>query len=237
MRNRPGFTLIELLVVISIIALLIAILLPALGQARQTALTMQCSSNLRQIGIGYHIYANDFEDYLPMSYPGGGWNWVLSGTKQHLDATANLDDNTFHCPTFDPATRLYPWDTPVSIAPWGTAHHASYNLWTAFVEPGPGGFRHIKWQSGGYWPSAAVQQGVTEPWLIRTTDPRPSATRMAWDEVYLNAGWFNPVTTRHLVGGQPRGGNILYGDGHASWRAFEAMRPLVQSANVFVQYF
>src|SRR5437867_1001588 len=65
--NRPprAFTLIELLVVISIIALIIAILLPALSGARETAKRTVCGSNMRQFGMAFGHYANDFDTWFP----------------------------------------------------------------------------------------------------------------------------------------------------------------------------
>ena len=64
---RRGFTLIELLVVISIIALLIGILLPALGAARDSARTLACLSNTRQLGIALYTYATDHDARFPTS--------------------------------------------------------------------------------------------------------------------------------------------------------------------------
>ncbi len=65
--KRNGFTLIELLVVISIIALLVGILLPALGAARRSALDIKCKNQLRQFGIAFMAYATDNRDTLPAS--------------------------------------------------------------------------------------------------------------------------------------------------------------------------
>ena len=64
-QHQCGFTLIELLVVISIVALLIGLLLPALKKAQETARRTQCLSNVRQILNGLHVYANDYDGHFP----------------------------------------------------------------------------------------------------------------------------------------------------------------------------
>jgi prepilin-type N-terminal cleavage/methylation domain-containing protein/prepilin-type processing-associated H-X9-DG protein len=74
--RKSGFTLVELLVVIGIIALLIAILLPALRRARQAAVSTSCQNNLRQMGMLFQIYVNDNNGWCP--HPGWGGSFPLN---------------------------------------------------------------------------------------------------------------------------------------------------------------
>src|ERR1700709_2672361 len=78
-QQRRGFTLVELLVVIGIIGLLISILLPSLARARASARNVACLSNLKQIGVGFQLYANEYKGVwpkpaTPMTNPARWWH-------------------------------------------------------------------------------------------------------------------------------------------------------------------
>ena len=90
--SRRAFTLIELLVVISIIALLVSILLPTLNMAKEQAKKVTCASNLKAIGLGVYIYAENNDDYIPKALYKGGSSG--SNTMPHRSYLAYYIDST-----------------------------------------------------------------------------------------------------------------------------------------------
>jgi len=112
-RNfRKGFTLIELLVVIAVIAILAGLLLPAIAKAKQRAKAAACMSNLKQIGVAAHMYAQDFEGVLQLDAvipdPNVTWGTILS---------TNINMGTgdvFVCPSYKPF-RFENWQSIYGI--------------------------------------------------------------------------------------------------------------------------
>ena len=118
MRNKRAFTLIELLVVVAIIALLVSILMPALGRARELAKRVQCASNLSGLGKSFALYVNDFEESYPRP-------WAVDDTTNGcgFGYIADADPRTAYRPIEGTASRYTRkgelWEIDTSTTPRG----------------------------------------------------------------------------------------------------------------------
>ncbi len=109
MKNRSGFTLIELLVVIAIIAILAAILFPVFASAREKARQTSCSSNLKQLGLAFTQYVQDYDETMPATVYSVPQGWACR-IYPYVKAT-----KVFSCPD-DPTTTAVASAVPVSYA-------------------------------------------------------------------------------------------------------------------------
>lgn len=97
-RKASGFTLIELLVVIAIIAILAAILFPVFAQAREKARSISCLSNLKQAGLGWMMYTQDYDETTPLQkYAPGPWYQIIQPYIKSWQVMTCPDNNDLGC--------------------------------------------------------------------------------------------------------------------------------------------
>jgi len=139
LRGCGAFTLIELLVVIAIIAMLAAILLPALARVKAKASAVYCVNNLRQIGLATGMYAGDNQDYLPRSTHSAfahgqlPWGFALApylrqgAITRANEAFTNLLKTVYHCPS-DQRQKV-DWSYGKNVYPELTIEEAGGTVW------------------------------------------------------------------------------------------------------------
>ena len=124
-RKCRGFTLVELLVVMSIIAMLVALLLPAVNAARESSRGVVCANNLRQFGIGMHEHASRHGTYCT-----GAWNWSEDGCVTEKGWVADLVNSgipvgEMRCPS-NPTQVSEVFNQLLTLAPAPTDNCTNY---------------------------------------------------------------------------------------------------------------
>jgi prepilin-type N-terminal cleavage/methylation domain-containing protein len=214
---RRGFTLIELLVVVAIIALLIAVLLPSLGRARERAKRSACLSNLHQTHLAFVLYAQDNNDQVPlgyrtvskqfnsMIYSSTAGTWVLFG----LLMTGNYEKvpRVLYCPSqtntkFVFNTSDNPWPLP-----------AAGGVPTANIQAGYCDRPDKQIPDNLANPGGSA--GVVIPFVM------PRLNDYTGEAIFADlTAAANRITTGH-----GDGCNVLYDDGSAHWVGLGAFQP------------
>ena len=211
-KSQKGFTLIELLVVIAIIAILAAILFPVFARARENARRASCSSNLKQIGIGFMMYSQDFDEKfppinsspnpspMPTGFPaGGGTTWLW----QHIIHPYTRSVQIINCPS---STILYNGSYTGSIA-YGYNYAAATGVSSATC-PAPRGVNL----------TGAALAAIDDPAGTIAVSEGNNYYVGPGDGVASNAGASPTYNSAYIA--QTRhfdGVNSVFADGHVKW--------------------
>jgi prepilin-type processing-associated H-X9-DG protein/prepilin-type N-terminal cleavage/methylation domain-containing protein len=215
LKKIAGFTLVELLVVIGIIALVIGLLLPALGRAREAARRAKCLSNIRQIGQAFTAYVSEHKGRLPVQ---------MNNVPDFLHPDVRENQSSY-------ASLLLPYYGPgakdIYVCP--SASEMPYN-----PEEAPTEHSAISYlgNSAILYPARKITQIRStseviamqeDRYLWRTAILRPSGFGMI--DVYTR--WHNKrddAPDEDYTNVHSRGGNLLFVDGHAEWRLYKSLR-------------
>ena len=236
-----AFTLVELLVVVGIIAILIAVLLPALNAARRQAKQLKCASNLRQMGQGLRMYLNDWH-YYPGCYAVGihGAQFCVWAPRIRIYLKGNQD--IFYCPAHDSASE---WNLKSGLLQSATLAASrdtgfGYNQGEALLDPdnpvtNQFSYGYNDWGSFGYGTNYYTMAGLGGdlPGLGGTSWPnygqlKESRVKLPTEMIAIadNQGlgvWdynIDPGNPQEYPGATHSGGaNVLFCDGHVSWYA------------------
>lgn len=228
MSTKKAFTLIELLVVIAVIAILAAMLLPALAKAKERAMRASCLNNTRQIGIATLIYAGDNANFLPRWTLGGDWphDMVVQNVDQFQSAGLQ-NPKVFYCP-----------------GTLAIVNGNETNWWNFRPDRRVLGYMFFNKRA-----STDNRVGINGCFFIgRLSDTnRPTEAVLVADETMsltqkapydfvipssnVPAQYGGAYRPAHRDKSFPAGGNLLFLDGHVSWRPFKDMLPRYQPSS------